>query len=450
MDGLDGSASYINHDGLRVIGKYFWLDEQQIALIVEIDEKTALWPAEQLTLKIAITGILLYIILVVLVFLMAKQITAPLRALGETVSRISAGELDASAPILLDDEVGALARAYVRNDLDFTGSARRVIEVAEGMVGEITHGKDALASRMRLWHHQRRSNRTNIGHHYDVSNAFYALWLDTNLVYSCAYFRAADDTLDTGQTQKLDHICRKLRVAPGESFLDIGCGWGALLFHAAERYGVEATGITLSKNQYEHVSAEIKARGLERRVRVELRDYLDLPEDTLFDKIASVGMFEHVGRKNLPAYFAKIARLLAPGGLVLNHGITLNAPGRRELGSGIGEFVDDYVFPGGELAHISQVIAEMSGQGLEPADVESLRPHYVKTLWAWVDRLEAGREAAVAAVGERGYRIWRIYMAGSAHAFERGWTTIYQVLAGKPAANGALMLAATRDDLYTA
>ncbi len=252
------------------------------------------------------------------------------------------------------------------------------------------------------------------------------------------------------QEQKLDHICRKLRLAPGERFLDIGCGWGALPIWAASRYQARVLGVTLSRNQHDYAQARVRELGLADRCEVRLLDYRDIPEDEPFDKIASVGMFEHVGRKNLPAYFAKIARLLAPGGLVLNHGITLNAPGRRELGSGIGEFMDDYVFPGGELAHLSQVIAEMSGQGLEPADVESLRPHYAKTLWAWVDRLEAGREAAVAAVGERGYRIWRIYMAGSAHAFERGWTTIYQVLAGKPAANGALMLPATRDDLYTA
>jgi cyclopropane-fatty-acyl-phospholipid synthase len=159
-------------------------------------------------------------------------------------------------------------------------------------------------------------------------------------------------------------------------------------------------------------------------------------------------MFEHVGRKNLPPYFGKIARLLRPGGLVLNHGITLNAPGTSEVGSDVGDFVDHYVFPGGELTHISHVLEAMSAQGLECADVEALRPHYARTLWQWVDRLEANRAQALAAVGERLYRIWRIYMAGSAQAFERGWLSVYQVLAGKPLASGALELPPTRDHLY--
>jgi cyclopropane-fatty-acyl-phospholipid synthase len=351
---------------------------------------------------------------------------------------------------LANPSMGRLARSYVEEQLDVEGAARDVVGVVEALCGAGT----AVHRRGRLLHpwvrHTRHFDRTAITRHYDVSDAFYALWLDRMRVYSCAYFRRAGDTLERAQEQKLDHICRKLRLAPGERFLDIGCGWGALPIWAASRYHARVLGVTLSRNQHDYAQARVRELGLADRCEVRLLDYRDIPEDEPFDKIASVGMFEHVGRKNLPAYFAKIARLLAPGGLVLNHGITLNAPGRRELGSGIGEFVDDYVFPGGELAHLSQVIAEMSGQGLEPADVESLRPHYVKTLWAWVDRLEAGREAAVAAVGERGYRIWRIYMAGSAHAFERGWTTIYQVLAGKPAANGALMLPATRDDLYTA
>jgi cyclopropane-fatty-acyl-phospholipid synthase len=351
---------------------------------------------------------------------------------------------------LANPSMGRLARSYVEEQLDVEGTARDVVGVVEALCGAST----AVHRRGRLlqpWvRHTRHFDRAAITRHYDVSDAFYGLWLDRLRVYSCAYFRGAGDTLDRAQEQKLDHICRKLRLAPGERFLDIGCGWGALPIWAASRYQARVLGVTLSRNQHDYAQARVRELGLADRCEVRLLDYRDIPEDEPFDKIASVGMFEHVGRKNLPAYFAKIARLLAPGGLVLNHGITLNAPGRRELGSGIGEFVDDYVFPGGELAHLSQVIAEMSGQGLEPADVESLRPHYVKTLWAWVDRLEAGREAAVAAVGERGYRIWRIYMAGSAHAFERGWTTIYQVLAGKPAADGALMLPATRDDLYTA
>jgi cyclopropane-fatty-acyl-phospholipid synthase len=344
--------------------------------------------------------------------------------------------------------MGALARAYVQNDIDFTGSARRVMAIVDGMVGEISHGSDSLRTRWRVWRHQRRSNRANIGYHYDVSNAFYRLWLDSRLVYSCAYFTADGDTLDDAQTAKLDHICRKLRLEPGEQFLDIGCGWGALLFRAAECYGVQATGITLSKNQFDHVSAEIAARGLAGRVRVELRDYLDLPEDFLYDKIASIGMFEHVGLARFPKYFGKIHRILKPGGFVLNHGITHNPLGAHSLGSGIGDFVEEYVFPGGQLAHVSKVIEGVAAQGLEVVDAEALREHYARTLWHWCERLEANADAARAEVGEEKYRVWRIYLAGSAHAFDRGWISLWQLLAGKPLPDGRLPHPLTREYMY--
>jgi cyclopropane-fatty-acyl-phospholipid synthase len=344
--------------------------------------------------------------------------------------------------------MGALARAYVHNDIDFTGSARRVVAIVDGMVGEISHGRDSLTTRWRLWRHQRRSNRANIGYHYDVSNAFYRLWLDSRMVYSCAYFKTDDATLDDAQAGKLLHICRKLRLQPGERFLDIGCGWGALVFLAAERFGVQATGITLSKNQFDHVTQQIAARGLAGRVNVELRDYLDLPEDSLYDKIASVGMFEHVGIARFPRYFGKIRRILKPGGLVLNHGITHNPLDAQSLGSGIGDFVDEYVFPGGELAHVAKVIEGMAAQGLEVIDAEALREHYAKTLWQWCDRLEANADAARAEVGEEKYRVWRIYLAGSAHAFDRGWLSLWQLLAGKPLPDGRLPHPLTRDYMY--
>lgn len=344
--------------------------------------------------------------------------------------------------------MGVLARAYVHNDIDFTGSARRAMAVVDSMVGEISHGRDSLRTRWRLWRHQHRSNRANIRYHYDVSNAFYRLWLDARLVYSCAYFRSDGDTLDDAQVAKLDHICRKLRLAPGERFLDIGCGWGALLIHAAERYDVEATGITLSQNQFDYAREQIAARGLSGRVKVELRDYLDLSEDALFDKIASVGMFEHVGIARFPRYFGKIRRILKPGGLVLNHGITHNPLGAQSLGSGIGDFVEEYVFPGGELAHVAKVIEGMAAQGLEVIDSEALREHYAKTLWRWCERLEASADAARAEVGEERYRVWRIYLAGSAHAFDRGWLSLWQVLAGKPLPDGRLPHPLTRDYMY--
>ncbi|MEP6678669.1 MAG: cyclopropane-fatty-acyl-phospholipid synthase family protein [Betaproteobacteria bacterium] len=361
----------------------------------------------------------------------------------DVVARSWRGMKALTAPAL-----GALARAYVNNDIDFTGSARRVLAIAEAIVGDVAHGRDSLRTRMRQYLHQRRGNRANISHHYDLSNAFYRLWLDRRMVYSCAYFHCETDTLDDAQAQKLDHICRKLQLAPGERFLDIGCGWGGLILWAAENYGVDATGITLSLNQFDYVTAEIRARGLEGRVRVELRDYLQLPDEAQFDKVASVGMFEHVGTRRYAKYFGKIHGVLKPGGMVLNHGITHNALAADSLGSGIGDFVEEYVFPGGELTHVSRVIEGLAAQGLELVDAEALREHYGKTLWHWVDRLEAHSDAARREVGEERYRIWRIYMAGSAHAFDRGWLSLWQLLAGKPHADGRLPHPLTRAYMY--
>jgi cyclopropane-fatty-acyl-phospholipid synthase len=317
-------------------------------------------------------------------------------------------------------------------------------------VGQIEHGGASWTERVASWLHQRRPNRDNIAHHYDVGDAFYRLWLDERMVYSCAYFKREDDTLATAQAQKLDHVCRKLRLAPGERLLDIGCGWGALIFWAAERYGVDATGITLSSNQAEYVAAEIRRRGLQGRVRVELRDYLDLPGEARFEKIASIGMFEHVGVARFADYFGRIRRLLVPGGFVLNHGITHGMEGAAALGSGIGDFVEDYVFPGGELTHVARVISAISAAGLELVDAEALREHYAKTLWSWTERLEANADAARREAGEERFRVWRVYMAGSAHAFDRGWLSLWQLLAGRPFDDGRLPHPLTRDYMYAA
>jgi len=316
------------------------------------------------------------------------------------------------------------------------------------MVGSIAQGGHSLGAGIRGIWHRRRGNRANIQHHYDVSNAFYQMWLDERMVYSCAYFKAASDTLDQAQAQKLDHICRKLMLKPGESLLDIGCGWGGLIFWAAQHYGVEAIGITLSQNQFDHVRAKIAELGLAGKVDVKLLDYVDLPEDRQYDKIASVGMFEHVGIANYPRYFGKIYRLLKPGGLAMNHGITQNYVGVESLGSGVGEFVEEYVFPGGQLAHVSRVIQGLGAEGLELIDAEALREHYARTLWHWVDRLEAHAEAARREVGEEKFRIWRIYLAGSAHSFDRGWISLFQLLVGKPFPDGRLPHPPTRDYMY--
>lgn len=344
--------------------------------------------------------------------------------------------------------LGKLARNYVEQHIDFAGGIREIIQLGESLCDASCRIAEKNGFSLNWLRHTRPADRRAISYHYDVSNDFYGLWLDQRRVYSCAYFRHPDDSLDLAQEQKLEHICRKLDLKENERFLDIGCGWGGLMLWAAEHHGVQAEGITLSRNQYEYVQSQIEARGLAGRCRVRLMDYRDLPESEPFDKIASIGMFEHVGRKNFPAYFGKIYRLLKPGGLVLNHGITLAEVDSSELGSGIGEFIEQYVFPGGELSHVSRVTEAMSRQKLECWDVECLRPHYAKTLWHWVDRLEASHDEARRMVGEDRFRIWQIYMAGSAHAFERGWLAIFQILAAKPLESGAVAYPLTREHVY--
>jgi len=349
---------------------------------------------------------------------------------------------------LVNPSMGKLAAQYVRQEIDLEGNSRDIIKLGEALCDAADSIEKKGGIDLKWWRHSRKSDRRAINYHYDVSNDFYALWLDQRRVYSCAYFRTADDSLELAQEQKLDHICRKLLLQPGERLLDIGCGWGGLILWAAENYNVHATGITLSQNQHDYALEQIRERGLEDRCEVRLMDYRDLPEDTPFDKIASVGMFEHVGRKNLPLYFAKIERLLRPGGLVMNHGITSTALDTEGLGSDISEFIDRYVFPDGELTHVSKVIETLAQQKLECLDSECLRPHYARTLWHWVERLESQKEEARRIVGEDRFRIWQIYMAGSAHAFERGWLSLYQLLAAKPLENGHTDYPLTREHMY--
>ena len=291
----------------------------------------------------------------------------------------------------------------------------------------------------------KKLNHDAISFHYDVSNDFYALWLDEQMVYSCAYFEAASQSLEQAQRNKLDHICRKLRLQPAERLLDIGCGWGALICRAAEHYGVTAHGITLSQKQYDHALNLIKQLGLEQQVSVELLDYRDLQGEASYDKLVSVGMFEHVGLKNLPSYFAIAHRLLKPGGLFLNHGITSDEGGWKKTVAT--EFINRYVFPDGQLETIGTVQQIMEDASFEIHDVESLRQHYALTLREWVSRLEARREAALQHVTEPVYRIWRLYMAVCALQFEEGCCGIYQVLISKREAFSK-PVPLTRNDLY--
>ena len=344
-------------------------------------------------------------------------------------------------------QIGALAEEYVEGKLQLEGAMRDVMRVmAKLLPGNPVQSHTGwwtslLQQAKSLSAHTLARDAAQVQFHYDVSDAFYSLWLDPRQVYSCAYYRTPGMTLAQAQEAKLDHICRKLMLRPGENFLDIGAGWGALLLWAAEHYGVRATGITLSRNQHLHVQRLIAKKGLGHRVRMQLQDYRDLPEDQPFDKISSVGMFEHVGQANMGGYFGKIRRLLAPGGLVLNHGITAGALRHRQLGAGMGQFIEKYIFPGGELLHVSDVLAHLSGAGLEMVDTENLRPHYARTLWDWSDALEARQQEARRVLASDGgperaekiLRAYRLYLAGSAMSFEQGWIALHQVLASRPA-----------------
>jgi len=273
-----------------------------------------------------------------------------------------------------------------------------------------------------------RNTRETISHHYDVSNAFYRLWLDPEMVYSCAYFAHPEQTLEEAQREKLDYICRKLRLEAGQRLLDIGCGWGALALWAARNYGVTVHGITLSTQQYDYAQERARELNVTDQVRFDLRDYRDLDRDARYDRIVSVGMFEHIGINSFPTYFGIISQLLEPGGLFLNHGIT-NDSGWQP--NDVRRFINKYIFPDAELTRISTVMTAMEDAGFEILDAESLRPHYALTLRRWVRALEENREEAMRLVGKSTYRLWRVYMSGCAWYFDYGNTGIYQVLAGK-------------------
>ena len=354
----------------------------------------------------------------------------------------------------MSPDLNKLGEAFVEGHIRVEGSIDEVFRVAASLARNVSaHTRNGLhqftRAGVRLFrHHSRRADRKAIEYHYDVSNEFYGLFLDPGMVYSCAYFRAESDTLEQAQTQKIDHILNKLMLKPGERLLDIGCGWGSLILRAAGKYGAIAHGITLSKNQHALALERIRAAGLQDRCTVELRDYRDVPGEGVYDKISSVGMFEHVGLKNLPAYFRKIHTLLTDEGLVLNHGITTSDADSRWMGLGAGEFIDRYVFPDGELPHISRVLREMALARFEITDIESLRRHYARTCSAWSHKLEANRDRAAGVAGDKRYRIWQVYLAGCAYGFANGWMNIYQLLACKSETSAATPLPLTREYMY--
>ncbi len=371
------------------------------------------------------------------------------------------------AMFLPGHELG-LAEAYLYHDFDIIGDIEAVFGLADALAAatagwrrKLVTARDLLRlpagpgrrygrrgpARLSGKQHSVERDRQAVSYHYDVSNEFYALWLDRRMVYSCAYFQAADDDLDTAQARKLDYICRKLRLKPGQRLLDIGCGWGGLVLYAAQHYGVHATGITLSKPQVALANERIQAAGLADRCRVEPWDYRELDEPEGYDALVSVGMFEHVGAAMLPEYFARAWRLLKPGGVFLNHGIASRATDAPQHGP---SFSEAYVFPDGELTPINVTLRAAEEAGFEVRDVESLREHYALTLRHWVRRLEAQHQQALQFVDEPTYRVWRLFMAGSAHGFTTGRLNVYQALLVKPDAQGRSGLPLTRRDWYAA
>ncbi len=368
--------------------------------------------------------------------------------------------ITARSPVLLAD-------AYFKDQMDFEGDLYSVLALKTHFESLSLTWRDKLSLLFDTWRlpahvtpaksissriagrfshqHSKHSDSAAISFHYDVSNDFYALWLDSQRIYSCAYFETEEDTLDRAQRNKLEHICRKLRLQPGEQLLDIGSGWGALICWAAKHYGVIAHGITLSQQQLEYTQQRIIDEGLQDYVTVELRDYRDLHGEYVYDKISSIGMFEHVGLANLSTYLATVNRMLRPDGLFLNHGITHDEEGWNKTVAS--EFINRYVFPDGEFDCVSNIQLGMERAGFEIQDVEALRRHYALTLRHWVKRLEEHREAALREVDEPTYRVWRLYMAACALEFEAGGTGIYQILASKLGADAHLPM--TRKDLYT-
>lgn len=356
----------------------------------------------------------------------------------------------AALALMRHADLDTLGSAFVEGRIDIEGdmlaAARAAAALAQAQ-GRGTNARGAAPDDA----HPSVQDAADIAFHYDVGNAFYRLWLDAQWVYSCAYFENADATLDEAQRAKLDYICRKLRLTEGERFLDVGCGWGALVLHAARHYGVQATGITLSRQQLERAQQRVAEEGLAGRVEVLLLDYRDLPArfgPASFDKVSSVGMFEHVGLRQLPVYFAVMAHVLRDRGLFLNHGITSSDIDNRPVGGGASEFIERFVFPHGELPHLTLAVGEMSRAGFEIADVESLRPHYALTLAHWSQRLNAVLDEARRVVPEKTLRVWQAYLAGCAVGFEQGWMNVYQLLGSRQIDAGATALPLTRASLY--
>ena len=328
----------------------------------------------------------------------------------------------------------------VKRILPFLFAKTNVADLSQGFQDD-TVGRDE----------SKRNNRDYIQFHYDVSNEFYKLFLGSEMMYTCAYFRDWSNTLDQAQHDKLDMICRKLRLEPGDRMLDIGCGWGGLICHAAMHFGVKAHGITLSQNQYEYARTKIEQLGLTDKVSVEICDYAD--HHGTYDKISSIGMSEHIGVANYPRYFNKINSLLRDRGLVLNHSIARSSKASKKSAARIRperKFLLKYIFPGSELIPVGMTSDFMEQTGFEVHDVESWREHYALTLRFWCKNLSANKDRAIELVGAERYRLWVAYLAGGSAGFTAGSIKIYQVVASKKASKGVSGMPPTREHLYRA
>lgn len=328
---------------------------------------------------------------------------------------------------LLTPSMSKLGEAYVRGKIDFEGKISDIIDVGFSLVRTVETSKLRFLS--KYFPHTRQSDKQSIQFHYDVSNEFYKVWLDPNMVYSCAYFENGDETLEAAQLKKIDHILTKIQLQPNQTLLDIGCGWGALVIRAAQKFQAKCIGITLSENQYALATERVKAAGLEDRIEIRLQDYRDIKGQ--FDRITSVGMFEHVGRKHLVDYFRIVHDLLKEDGIAMNHGITSVSTDMKDANLGAGEFIDRYIFPNGELPHIGQAITAMQQGGLEVVDVENLRRHYAKTLSHWADNFEEHATEVQQYIDAERYRAWRLYLAGCAYSFRHDQMSIYQLVCHK-------------------
>ena len=345
---------------------------------------------------------------------------------------------------LLSPSLYNLGSAYVEGAIDVSGRAADMIAVVNMLAAATLRPRGLLARAVGKLIHTRESDAAAIRYHYDVSNAFYQAWLDPAMLYSCAYFENGNEDLATAQRKKIDHILAKISLRPGHRLLDIGCGWGALAIRAAEKYGVHVLGVTLSKNQFELARERVKEAGLQKLVEIRLQDYRDV--GGTFDRITSVGMFEHVGVRHLPAYFARINKLLSADGIAMNHGITTTDTGERGTPYGGGRFINRYVFPQGELAHLGTVVRCMQEGGLEVRDVENLRRHYARTCALWTDNFEANASRIKGLTDDKHFRIWHVYLAGCSYAFQHDWISLYQIVCGK--AGGAPTMAWSRRAVY--